>query len=42
MPVSEQTYLRLVEEDPDGNWELHCEQLWSKSEQPTTWEHNEW
>lgn len=37
MPVSEQTYLRLVLEDPDTKWELHCGQLWSKP--PMTYEH---
>ena len=39
MPVSEQTYLRLVQEDPDSKWELHCGRLWSK--QPMTWEHSD-
>ncbi len=37
MPVSEQTYLRLIQEDPDSKWELHCGRLWSKP--PMTWEH---
>ena len=37
MPVSEQTYLRLVQEDPDSKWELHCGRLWSK--EPMTWEY---
>jgi Uma2 family endonuclease len=30
MAVSEATYLRLMLEDPDTKWELHCGQLWSK------------
>jgi Uma2 family endonuclease len=37
MPVSEQTYLQVVLEDPEGKWELHCGQLRSKP--PMTWEH---
>ena len=37
MPVSEQTYLQLVTEDPEGRWELYCGQLRSKP--PMTWEH---
>jgi Uma2 family endonuclease len=38
MPVSEETYLRIVEEDPDTKWELYCGELRSK---PTmTWEHD--
>lgn len=32
MPVSEQTFLQLALEDPDGMWELHCGRLSSKSE----------
>jgi Uma2 family endonuclease len=39
MPVSEATYLRLVDEDQESNWELHCGRLWSK--QPMTWEHSD-
>jgi Uma2 family endonuclease len=39
MTVSEQTYLKLAEEDPESGWELHCGRLWSK--QPMTWEHND-
>ena len=27
MPVSEQTYLRVAEEDPEGKWELICGKL---------------
>lgn len=39
MPVSEQTYLQVALEDPEGNWELYCGQLRSK---PTmTAEHND-
>jgi Uma2 family endonuclease len=30
MPVSEQTYLQLVLEDPESKWELHCGRLRSK------------
>ncbi len=41
MPLSEQTYLQLVREDPESKWELHCGQLWSKSEQPMSWEHSD-
>jgi Uma2 family endonuclease len=41
MPVSEQTYLQLVREDPESRWELHCGRLWNKSEQPMTWEHGD-
>ena len=41
MPVSEATYLQLVREDPESKWELHCGRLWSKSEQPMTWEHGD-
>ena len=37
MTVSEQTYLRLVLEDSDEQWELHCGHLRSKP--PMTWEH---
>ena len=39
MPVSEQTYLQLVQEDPDGKWELHCGRLRSKTDM--TWEHSD-
>ena len=39
MPISEQTYLQLAQDDPDSKWELHCGQLWSK--QPMTWEHSD-
>jgi Uma2 family endonuclease len=41
MPVSEHTYLQLVWEDPDGQWELHCGRLWSKACEPMTWEHTD-
>src|SRR6266540_2775090 len=37
MPVSEETYLRVAQEDPGGKWELHCGQL--RSKEPMTWEH---
>ena len=30
MPISEQTYERVVLEDPDGQWELVCGRLRSK------------
>lgn len=30
MPVSEQTYLQVVREDPEGQWELDCGELRSK------------
>ena len=30
MPVSEETYLQLVVEDPEGHWELDCGRLRSK------------
>lgn len=30
MPVSEETYLKLVLEDPEGHWELDCGRLRSK------------
>lgn len=39
MPVSEETYLRVATEDPEGKWELHCGELRSKP--PMTWEHNQ-
>src|SRR5215207_5892526 len=39
MPVSEETYLRLVCEDPDHRWELHHGRLWDK--QPMTWGHQD-
>ncbi|MFN8557164.1 MAG: Uma2 family endonuclease [Dehalococcoidia bacterium] len=39
MAISERTYLRLVEEDPEGKWELHCGAL--RSKEPMTWEHND-
>ena len=39
MPVSEETYLRLIQEDPDHVWELHCGHLWSRP--PMTWEHGD-
>ena len=39
MPVSEQTYLQLALEDPDGTWELDCGRLRSKTEM--TWEHSD-
>src|SRR3712207_6022058 len=41
MPVSEETYLQLVQEDPESQWELHCGRLWSKRHAPMTWEHSE-
>jgi Uma2 family endonuclease len=37
MPVSEATYLRLVEEDPEHQWEPWCGEL--RSRPPMTWEH---
>jgi len=39
MPVSEETYLRLVLEDPEGKWELHCGRLRQKPAMTTR--HNE-
>lgn len=39
MPVSEETYLRLVLEDPDSKWELRCGRLQQKP--PMTARHNE-
>jgi Uma2 family endonuclease len=36
MAVSEKTYLRLVQDDPNSGWELHCGQL--RSKQPMTWD----
>jgi Uma2 family endonuclease len=39
MPVSEETYLRLVLEDPDSRWELHCGRLQQKP--PMTARHND-
>ncbi|MBI2760875.1 MAG: Uma2 family endonuclease [Chloroflexi bacterium] len=38
MPVSEQTYLRVALEDPEGQWELHCGRLVEKP--GMTFEHN--
>ncbi|MGH2588513.1 MAG: Uma2 family endonuclease [Dehalococcoidia bacterium] len=38
MPISPKTYERIVLEDPDHQWELHCGQLVEKP--PMTWEHN--
>jgi Uma2 family endonuclease len=35
MPVSEQTYLQLAAEDPEGHWELHCGHLRRKPEMTT-------
>jgi Uma2 family endonuclease len=37
MPVSEATYLRLIEEDPERKWELRCGELCEK--EPMTWAH---
>ena len=37
MPVSEATYLRLIEEDPERKWELRCGELHEK--EPMTWAH---
>ena len=37
MTTSEQEYLQLIRDDPDGQWELHCGVLWSKSKEPVTW-----
>ena len=39
MPVSDETYLRVVLEDPAGHWELHCGRLVGKP--LTTTEHND-
>lgn len=39
MPVTEETYLRLVQEDPDTKWELHCGRLQSKP--AMTFEHRQ-
>jgi len=36
VPVSEQTYLQLVLEDPQGHWELECGKL--RSEPPMTFD----
>ena len=38
MPISAKTYERIVLEDSDHHWELHCGQLVEKP--PMTWEHN--
>lgn len=38
MPVSEATYLLLIEEDSEGKWELLCGALRGKP--PMTWEHD--
>ena len=35
-PMTEQDYLKLVKDDPDGMWELHDGVAYSKSEQPMT------
>jgi Uma2 family endonuclease len=37
MPISEATYLRVIEEDPKRKWELHCGELREKP--PMTWAH---
>jgi Uma2 family endonuclease len=39
MPVSEQTFLQLAIEDPEGHWELHCGHLRGKPNM--TAEHNQ-
>lgn len=30
MPISEATHLRVIEEDPERKWELHCGELHEK------------
>ena len=37
MPISEATYLRVIEEDPERKWELRCGEL--REKEPTTWAH---
>jgi len=37
MPISEATYLRVIEEDPKRKWELRCGELHEK--EPMTWAH---
>jgi Uma2 family endonuclease len=38
MPITAKTYERIVLEDTDRQWELHCGRLVEKP--PMTWEHN--
>jgi Uma2 family endonuclease len=37
MPISEATYLRVIEEDPERKWELRCGEL--REKEPMTWAH---
>jgi Uma2 family endonuclease len=42
MPVSQQTYLRVVLEDPEGKWELHCGKLRQKPDMTTERQRTGW